>query len=480
MYSFLKEYVLTCQKCQEAKPVNHPMKVPILEMPSARVFGRWHSDFHGPFKPSIQEGDDEKNAKKYVLCFIDSCTSFCELIPTADTSAATLTRALFDSIISRYGLAREVSLLSDNGSCYISQLAEMCCKTFGIKRYFVTPRHPQPNSKCEEFGKSLNQSLRILTERQDNWVNSLQAVAMSYRGSSSTSSGLSPFELVFGRSMVLFCDWALINEQSDSPSMTAYRKDMAPKLQILQDLAIQNSADSAKRQRDLKNIGSAPPTYKLADQVLLADPSLRPGEVAKLKSKYRGPYFITKILPNYNYEIQCQKTGKILPRAVHASRLKPLRLMANDYRLPAPSLTTLICEAKTNRRKLKIRVVVGDILVARVDAVVHLCDQQISGNSRQSCRLMQTAGVGMTDELMASLQPNGLLPYGESRITAAGDLWPIKRLVHLAPESINTVRTDCMVCLKAVDSSCDNITSLAIPFFYEDSEPNHFWHIAQQ
>jgi hypothetical protein len=40
--------------------------------------------------------------------------------------------------------------------------------------------------------------------------------------------------------MQLFIDRALLSEQTDSPSLQAYMRDVAPKLTILQDLAMQN------------------------------------------------------------------------------------------------------------------------------------------------------------------------------------------------------------------------------------------------
>jgi hypothetical protein len=85
--------------------------------------------------------------------------------------------------------------------------------------------------------------------------------------------------------MVMFCDASLLTDTSDSPSLTAYRKEVAPELEILHEIAMQNAAESASRQRDKRNVGSTPPSYKVADKVLLHDASTKIGDSAKLTKR---------------------------------------------------------------------------------------------------------------------------------------------------------------------------------------------------
>jgi hypothetical protein len=63
MYAFLKEHVFTCQICQEAKRPVHPDRVPLLPLPNPKPLTYWIADFHGPFPPSCEEGEDSENAK---------------------------------------------------------------------------------------------------------------------------------------------------------------------------------------------------------------------------------------------------------------------------------------------------------------------------------------------------------------------------------------------------------------------------------
>jgi transposase InsO family protein len=243
MYAFLKELVFTCQVCQEAKRPVHPDRVPLLPLPNPKPLTYWIADFHGPFPPSCEEGEDKENAKKYVLCLIDSTSMFPELVAVKDTSAITFIRALFDNVVARYGVPKGISLQSDNGSGFIAKLSKMFTQSFGIRRTFSSPQHQSVNSRCEQFGDSLNKALRTLTTEQKNWSSHLQAIAMSHRVSATTNLQLSPFEVLYGRPMIMFCNASLLAENDDSPSLTAYRKEVAPKLEILHDLAMQNAAE---------------------------------------------------------------------------------------------------------------------------------------------------------------------------------------------------------------------------------------------
>jgi O-acetyl-ADP-ribose deacetylase (regulator of RNase III) len=357
----------------------------------------------------------------------------------------------------------------------------MFCRSFGIKNYFSTPFHPSPNSRCEQFGESLNKALRILTTEQKDWSRHLQAVAMSHRASSTSSMHLSPFEVLHAQPMQLFVDHGLMSEQSDSPSMQAYMRDVAPKLRILHQLAMQNSEASAARNRAYRNAHATPPAYKLADQVLLSDPTTKVGESPKLKRKWIGPYLITQVLDNYNYKLQCLKTGRDLKRPVHASRLRPLHQLDNDYRLPQPALLPTVFECSTSNRQLKIRITTGNILEACTDAIVHVADDKLSNTPDLSGRLFAAAGSGVLAECIRHAAAAAPLQDGHCLITAAGELSPIRRIVHIVRTTdAATVRAHILLCLHTADLHADHITSLAVPFFHEDDNTNLYWDISQQ
>jgi hypothetical protein len=193
MYVFLKEHVKTCMLCQKTKPYTKPGDVPIVSLEVPAVHQRLHLGHQGPYSTS--------DGYAYILVIIDSTSLWCELVPTVSTDAETVIRALFDNVIARHGLPRGISLLTDNGAAFTSKLSAAFCKHFGIKQIFSTPYNHRVNARAEAMGDVIQKSLRTLVSDQKDWSKHLQAVAMAYRASSTTSLGLSPHEIVFGQKM---------------------------------------------------------------------------------------------------------------------------------------------------------------------------------------------------------------------------------------------------------------------------------------
>jgi hypothetical protein len=326
MYVFLRDHVLTCLECQQAKrPINQG-QTPIVSLPVPPPATRWHMDFHGPLPTS--------QGKKYILVLIDSTSMWPELIPVEDTSAETVVRALFDNVVARHGVPHGLSVLTDNGSAFISKLAKLTCQTFGIRQYFTTPYHPQTNSRAEEIAATIHDSLKIICNQQTDWALHLQAVAMAYRASATTNTGISPYEVMFGRPMRLAIDWSISTPELTTPSAVQYAREIGPKLEVLHQIAMTNAESSAARHRQVRNEEAKPPPYAAGDKVLLRDTRVKKGETVKLKRPYTGPFIITECRPGFNYRLQELKTGRDLKRAVHADRLRPLKEMQNDYRQP--------------------------------------------------------------------------------------------------------------------------------------------------
>jgi hypothetical protein len=116
---------------------------------------------------------------------------------------------------------------------------------------------------------------------------------MAYRATASTNTGLSPFEVVFGKTMPTTLDWSLLPVEPTAPSAQQYSREMGPKLKIFHQIAMENVADSAFRHGEGHNSEAKIPEYKTGDKVLLHDTVVKKGESGKLKLRYAGPFIIT-------------------------------------------------------------------------------------------------------------------------------------------------------------------------------------------
>src|SRR5664279_2491865 len=407
---------------------------------------------------------------------IDSTSMWVELVATEDCTADTVVKALFDNVVSRFGLPRGISFLTDNGSAFVSRLQAVFCKTFKIKQLFTSLHHPQTNSRAEEFGDTLNKSLRILCASQTDWSSHLQAVAMAYRATATTNTGLSPHEVIFGRPMPLAIDWSLLAEEPTIPSIEAYMEDIRPKLHILHQIAIENARDNAQLKARRVNETAVPPSFKCGDKVLLFNPVVKKGECVKLKRRYVGPYFIIDCRPGYNYMLKELSTGKELKRPVHANRFRSLRELDNDYRLQEANAEVRLLERVTPIRQIRVSVRVGNIVHSRCDVIVNPANEKLEHKGGAALAIARAAGESLEDECRTYIGQHGELAVATPLLTTSGLMGPtVKHVLHIVgpnaaderwrerPLDISTCLQDCFAGCLICANETPGVESVAIP-----------------
>ena len=139
---------------------------------------------------------------------IDGFTGWTEAVPIADQTAETVSKAFFDSWISRFGAPERVH--TDQGAQFESAVFARTCELLGIQRSHTTPYRPQANGKIERFNRTLIQMLRkCMDDNPGSWEEHIPSVLMAYRSTPSKTTGFTPHKLVFGREMRLGVDYGL-------------------------------------------------------------------------------------------------------------------------------------------------------------------------------------------------------------------------------------------------------------------------------
>ena len=372
MYAFIRDHVLSCLVCMRISTTQAP--IPPINLPVPPVHGRWHIDWHGPIPKSA-------DGYSYILVAIDSTSNWPELIAVKDVTAQTAVQAIYDNIICRYGVPEGLSFLTDNGSSFIAKFWRLFCDTFQAKHLLTTPFHQATNSRAELIAKVIHKSLKTLCHQQADWPQHLQSVALAYRASSTTNlQNLSPFQVCFARPMRLPIDWALLGSDTNVANLEAHVADLRVKLAVYNHVAEQAVADSAVRHAQPKRDRARDPRFQVGTKVLLEDPVVKKSESAKLKMRFAGPFVITECLPHFNYRIQRLSTGKTLTRPVHASRLRAVKQLVNDYR-DASIFHKLVMwsDHVPARPTLQVELVLGTIPRLRSDALYIPMDLSITG-----------------------------------------------------------------------------------------------------
>jgi transposase InsO family protein len=118
--------------------------------------------------------------------------------PIPDQTMDTIAHVLLKEVIARYGTPQQ--LLSDRGSSFTGNLIRTIYKILGTKKIFTTAYHPQTNGAVERFNSTLKNMLAMyVNNTHDNWEEYLTLVTYAYNSTPHTTTGYSPFHLLFGR-----------------------------------------------------------------------------------------------------------------------------------------------------------------------------------------------------------------------------------------------------------------------------------------
>ena len=104
-----------------------------MKWPS-RPWARLHLDFAGPF-----EG-------KFILVMIDAHSKWIEAVTTSSTSSNLVIEEL-RTLFARFGIPE--SIVTDNGTCFVSEEFESFLKTNGIRHTTSASYHPSSNGLAE-------------------------------------------------------------------------------------------------------------------------------------------------------------------------------------------------------------------------------------------------------------------------------------------------------------------------------------------
>lgn len=186
----VKEVIQQCHVCQMTGHRNipkHPMMpLPIMEVPFKRIA----ADIVGPL-PATAEGH------RYILTTMDYGTKYPEAVPMKEITA----QAVADELVQmfcRVGVPEEI--ITDRGSNFCAELSEALFRLLGIDHVKTSAYHPQTDGMVERFNGTMMKALKRWTKTQgQEWNKGLPFIMFAYREVPHSSTGYTPFELMYGR-----------------------------------------------------------------------------------------------------------------------------------------------------------------------------------------------------------------------------------------------------------------------------------------
>ncbi|XP_026429055.1 protein NYNRIN-like [Papaver somniferum] len=156
---------------------------------------------------------------KYIITVTEFSSKWVEVIPLRDYSAATIAAFIKEHIICRFGAP--MIIRSDNATSFVNKDVKELLDKYGIKFHTSIVYYPQGNGQAEATNKTLLRILsRLVYDHHRSWQEQLSLAPWAYRISERSSTGASPYSLVYGEDAILPAEIAIPSTRAALASLT--------------------------------------------------------------------------------------------------------------------------------------------------------------------------------------------------------------------------------------------------------------------
>ncbi|KAK3741212.1 hypothetical protein QZH41_006221 [Actinostola sp. cb2023] len=267
LHSDVDVWIKKCERCTLSK-----MPLPRIRPPMGNLLATKPLEVLAVDFTLLEPASD---GRENVLVMTDVFTKFTLAIPTRDQKANTTAKLILKEWFMRYGVPNRIH--SDQGRNFESEVIMELCGLYGIKKSRTTPYHPQGNAQCERFNRTMHDLLRSLPpHKKRKWTEHLPELLYAYNSTPHSSTGFSPYYLMFCREPRLPVDLLLGAEEDVEDEI---QNDwLATHMSRLRDAYLkagEHLEQAAERRK------------KASDQTAFDDP-LEIGQLVYLRNKVKG------------------------------------------------------------------------------------------------------------------------------------------------------------------------------------------------
>nr|GEY43658.1 DNA-directed DNA polymerase [Tanacetum cinerariifolium] len=261
IYRDAHEMIKTCDIFQRQGKISQRDEMPQNSIQVCEIFDIWGIDFMRPFPSS--------KGNKYILVAIDYLSKWVEVkaLPTND---ARVVVKFLKSLLSRFEIPQ--AIISDRETHFCNDQFTRVMIKYGVTHRLATAYHPQTSGQVE------------------------------------TPIGCTPYKLVYGKSCHLLIElehrayWALKHVNFDLKTVDDQHKLQLNELSELRDQAYENYVIYKERTKKLHDSKIKNRIFNVGDQVLLFNSRLKIFS-GKLKTRWSGPFTITRVFPYGTIEL---------------------------------------------------------------------------------------------------------------------------------------------------------------------------------
>ena len=312
IYEDVRNFCNSCPECQKStgKVLDPPAKlqpIPPMGLPFRKIF----IDIVGPLPRS-------ENGYRYILSIVDLNTRYPEAVPLKTQTTEEVADALI-GVFARVGIPQEIA--SDQGSNFMSRLMKELCDQLQIRRVTTTPYHQAANGLVERWNQTMKNMLRrMVHDSSHQWDRLLPYVLFAYREIPESSTGFSPFELLYGwpvRGPLSVIKESWVSNDEDDRNLLQHVIDVRTRMVQSVEMAHENLKDSQKNMKSWYDQKARDKAFVEGDEVLV----LLPESKKSLEAKWQGPFRVMRKVSDLNYEVDVGGSRKSL-RTYHVNLLR--------------------------------------------------------------------------------------------------------------------------------------------------------------
>jgi hypothetical protein len=315
MNQHTKKFCESCVICQEVKKSTHKSRAKLVTIGFQELFRMIGIDITGPL-PTTARGN------KYIIVAIDYCSKWCEVLAIKDFTALTTVKFLIDNWICRFGVPEKI--LTDQGTNFEANLFQQLCQALKIEKLRSNAYHPECNGEVERQNRTLKSMLACYVNNNHNdWDLFLPSVTFAYNTAVHSTTGKSPFEVVFGRSEVSLNDikFAVNSDKKIYTNQADYLKKLEMnRISNINQIKVQNDKRKLMQKQNYDKKVYDERKFNVNDLVLVHNTQSKVGQTPKFIRNWLGPYRILKIINEIDFVLQNVANHKQVQ--VHYNRLK--------------------------------------------------------------------------------------------------------------------------------------------------------------
>ncbi len=273
-----------------------------------------------------------------VLVLTDHFTGYAQAFATRNQKAETVAATLWERWIPHYGFPER--LLTDQGQDFCGKVITELCNLVGVRKIRTTPYHPQTNGQVERFNRTLIQMVGTLDKlKKRDWKTHLPGLVHAYNSTRNSSTGFSPYYLMFGRQPRLPVDLVFGLRSSPTEAEFLPRNQFVKQLRDRMKWAFQQATkarqkrqERAKRTYDRRVRGGS---LRVGDIVLVRQMAFTGPH--KIKDRWESDEYVVIEVPQPSTPVY--RVRKVKPpedgkspviRTLHRNMLLPIDTVADE------------------------------------------------------------------------------------------------------------------------------------------------------